>query len=58
MLEVDEEIRRLIRERAPSQALQAHAMSRGMTTMFQDGVAKARAGVTTLDEVLRATEEF
>ncbi|WP_191061496.1 GspE/PulE family protein [Geminicoccus harenae] len=58
MLEVDEEIRRLIRERAPSQALQAHAMSRGMTTMFQDGVAKAMAGVTTLDEVLRATEEF
>ncbi|WP_035485237.1 GspE/PulE family protein [Geminicoccus roseus] len=58
MLEVDEEIRRLIRERAPSQALQAHAMTRGMTTMFQDGVAKARAGITTLDEVLRATEEF
>ncbi|HEX2528719.1 MAG TPA: GspE/PulE family protein [Geminicoccus sp.] len=58
MLEVDEEIRHLIRERAPSQAVQSHAMSKGMTTMFQDGIAKARAGVTTLDEVLRATEEF
>ena len=58
MLEVDDEVRRLIRDRAPSQAIQAHAMSRGMTTMFQDGVAKARTGITTLDRVLRATEEF
>ena len=58
MLEVDEEVRRLIRERAPSQAIQTHATSKGMTTMFQDGIGKARAGVTTLDEVLRATEEF
>ena len=58
MLEVDEEVRRLIRDRAPSQAIQSHAMSRGMTTMFQDGVAKARSGITTLDRVLRATEEF
>lgn len=58
MLEVDEEIRALIRERASSQAVQAHAMKHGMTTMFQDGVAKARAGVTTLGAVLRATEEF
>ena len=58
MLEVDEPVRHLVRERASTQAIQSHCISRGMTTMFQDGIGKALAGTTTLDEVLRATEEF
>jgi type II secretory ATPase GspE/PulE/Tfp pilus assembly ATPase PilB-like protein len=28
-----------------------------MRTLFQDGVAKAAVGVTTVEEVLRATRE-
>ena len=30
-------------------------MAAGMTTMFDDGVAKCRAGVTSAAEVLRVT---
>jgi type II secretory ATPase GspE/PulE/Tfp pilus assembly ATPase PilB-like protein len=29
----------------------------GMRPMFQDGLAKVRAGVTTVEEVLRVTRE-
>lgn len=58
LLEVDEPLRELIRDRAPSQSLQAHALGRGMATMFQDGLVKALAGTTTLEEVCRVTEEW
>jgi general secretion pathway protein E len=58
MLEIDEPMRELIRERAPSQSLQAHALAHGMTSMFQDGLVKALAGTTTLEEVCRVTEEW
>ena len=33
----------------------AVARRAGMTTMTEDGVAKCRAGITTLDEVFRVT---
>jgi type II secretory ATPase GspE/PulE/Tfp pilus assembly ATPase PilB-like protein len=58
MLEIDEPLRELIRERAPSQSLQAHALTHGMTSMFQDGLFKVLAGTTTLEEVCRVTEEW
>lgn len=58
LLEVDDRIRALIRDRAPTQAIQAAAEAAGMRTMWQDGVAKALAGVTTLDEVRRVTEDW
>ncbi len=58
LLEIDEPLRELIRERAPSQALQAHALANGMTSMFQDGLLKALSGTTTLEEVCRVTEEW
>jgi len=58
LLAIDEPIRGSIRERAPSQTLQALAQARGMTSMFQDGLMKALAGTTTLEEVCRVTEEW
>jgi general secretion pathway protein E len=58
LLEIDESLRELIRDRAPSQALQAHALAHGMTSMFQDGLMKVLAGTTTLEEVCRVTEEW
>ncbi len=58
LLEVDDRIRALIRERAPTQAIQAAAEAAGMRTMWQDGVAKALAGTTTLEEVGRVTEDW
>lgn len=54
-LRVDDEVRALVREKPdPSRVLQA-AQDAGMTTMLQDGVWKAGRGMTTVDEVLRAT---
>jgi type II secretory ATPase GspE/PulE/Tfp pilus assembly ATPase PilB-like protein len=58
LLEIDEAVRELIRDRASSQAIHQHAIGRGMTSMFQDGLAKALDGMTTLEEVCRVTEEW
>jgi general secretion pathway protein E len=37
--------------------IQDKAVSEGMRTMYQDGLIKCLDGVTTLDEVLRVTQE-
>ena len=54
LLVVDEETERLVLARAESREIQAAA---GLRTMLEDGLAKAMAGLTTLDEVLRVTRE-
>ncbi len=50
-------IRRLVLKRADSGEIQKQAESEGMKTMFEDGLAKAVAGLTTVEEVLRVTQE-
>ena len=57
LLEVDDQIRELIRGRAPTQAILARALMAGMRAMAVDGMARCLDGVTTLEEVLRVTEE-
>lgn len=58
LLEVDDRIRELIRARAPTQAIQAAAEAAGMRTMWRDGIEKALAGTTTLEEVGRVTADW
>jgi len=55
VLEVTEPIRRLIGRGAGDEAIEREARTGGMTTMIEDGLAKCRAGTTSLDEVLRVT---
>jgi type II secretory ATPase GspE/PulE/Tfp pilus assembly ATPase PilB-like protein len=55
LLEVTPAIARLVMKRANSQELLEAAMAEGMTTMRQDGVAKAMRGLTTLEEVVQLT---
>jgi general secretion pathway protein E len=55
LLQIDEQIRSLITSSTDSNAIDKVAMAAGMTTMFDDGVAKCRAGVTSAAEVLRVT---
>jgi type II secretory ATPase GspE/PulE/Tfp pilus assembly ATPase PilB-like protein len=55
LMEVTPTIARLIMKRANSQDLLESAMAEGMTTMRQDGVAKAMRGLTTLEEVVQLT---
>ncbi|HET7873905.1 MAG TPA: type II secretion system ATPase GspE [Methylomirabilota bacterium] len=54
---VTEEVRSLVLRRAPTGQIRRHAMEQGMAGLREDGWAKARAGVTTVDEVLRVTQE-
>ena len=55
ILDVNDEVRALIAERAPEQAIKKAARRAGMRTLFEDGMEKAAQGLTTLDEVLRTT---
>ena len=56
VLPVDETMRRLILQHADAQTLERTARSDGMKTMREDGLAKALAGQTTVEEVLRVTQ--
>ena len=52
-LSVTDKIRHLILEKASDRIIHETAVSEGMTTMRRDGFFKARAGLTSLEEVLR-----
>jgi general secretion pathway protein E len=54
LLVLDADIERLVLGRAEARDIQAAA---GMRTMLEDGLVKAREGLTTLEEVLRVTRE-
>lgn len=51
VLVVDEEIRALTVQRAPSSQILEVAVRKGMIPMAEDGIEKAIQGITTLDEV-------
>lgn len=53
LLVVNDEIIEAIRERRPSEAIHHLARSQGMETLLESGLSLARAGKTSLDEVLR-----
>jgi general secretion pathway protein E len=53
VMEVTREIGTALRQRATVAQLQALAVSQGMTTMAADGIRRAAAGETTLEEVFR-----
>jgi general secretion pathway protein E len=55
VLEVTEEVRRLIRSTPDSGTIRRAAMDAGMTTMFQDGAVKCLSGITSMTEVFRVT---
>ena len=55
VLVVTDTIRRLILTRAEAKELHKAAMEEGMCTMYEDGMQKALAGLTTVEEVLRVT---
>ncbi|HWT30193.1 MAG TPA: GspE/PulE family protein [Propylenella sp.] len=55
VLRLDAELRSLIRTQLDPNEIQRRAVAAGMTTMLQDGIAKFRAGITSIEEVLRAT---
>jgi len=57
LLTLTDPIRRLIMKHATAGEIQDLAIREGMRTMYQDGLNKCLQGITTLDEVLRVTQE-
>ena len=58
MLRPDEELRELMEKGSGPQVLREHARRKGMKLLREDGIMKVVAGQTTVDEVLRATDEI
>ena len=56
-LKVTDEIRALILQRKDSQKLKELARQRGMRTLRQDGWLRVKEGITTVQELLRVTQE-
>ena len=54
---IDEDARSLILRRATTRDIRQHAVSRGMSTLRMDGWKRACEGVTTVEELLRVTQE-
>jgi len=52
---LDDEARKLVYDRVPTNVLRARAREMGMRTLREDGIRKVLAGLTTPDEVIRAT---
>ena len=52
---INDEARKLIYDKVPSNVLRNRAREMGMRTLREDGMRKVLAGVTTVDEVVRAT---
>ena len=57
LLQMSDSIRRLIMQQATSGEIHEQAVNEGMRTMYQDGLIKCLEGSTTLEEVLRVTQE-
>jgi general secretion pathway protein E len=55
ILEMSDEVRKLIGAQTDSHIVDEAAIRGGMTTMLADAVAKCRAGMTTVPEVFRVT---
>jgi general secretion pathway protein E len=55
VMEVTPRVRHAIGPKTDATELEKVARAEGMTTMTDDGVAKCRAGLTTIDEVFRVT---
>jgi general secretion pathway protein E len=54
---ISEEARGLILNKKPSGVLRHYAIEHGMVSLRDDGWSKVRAGITTVEELLRVTQE-
>ncbi len=57
LLPIDEDIRVPILEKTSSNIIKQQAVSKGMVTLRGDGLEKVRAGLTSIAEVLRVTQD-
>jgi general secretion pathway protein E len=58
MMEMNDELRKLVMQNAGAADITALARKHGMRSLREDGWHKVRTGVTTASEVMRVTQEF
>ncbi|MBI4464402.1 MAG: Flp pilus assembly complex ATPase component TadA, partial [Acidobacteria bacterium] len=58
LMELEEDLRKLILANADASTLARAARARGMRTLLEDGQQKVLEGITTPEEVLRVTQVF
>ena len=56
-LRMSDPLRRLVMKHADTGVIEQAAREQGMRTMYEDGLLKSLAGVTTIEEVLRVTQQ-
>ena len=57
VMRVTDKLRRLISTKAPEDQIREAAVTGGMITLGEDGLAKVKSGVTTAEELLRVVTE-
>ncbi len=57
LLIITDEIRKLILAHADATTIENFAFQQGMKTMYQDGLQKVAQGITSLEEILRVTQD-
>ncbi len=56
LLTIDDNTRKMIADHTNAVAIKNYAISNGMKTIFDDGLEKIKAGITTFEEILRVTK--
>src|SRR5262245_38230389 len=57
VMRVSDKLRRLVSTKAPEDQIREAAVTGGMITLGEDGLAKVRSGITTAEELLRVVTE-
>ncbi len=58
LLTIDPSLHHLIIKNADVQQIREAARTNGMRTLMEDGLLKVKAGITTINEIFRATQEL
>ena len=56
VMEVDDGMIKLINQKADTNQIKEYAREHGMLTMFEDGLLKAKLGLTSISEILRVSK--
>jgi type II secretory ATPase GspE/PulE/Tfp pilus assembly ATPase PilB-like protein len=58
LLIMNDEIKGMVAAKQTAGEIKKKAREAGMRTLFEDGLEKVKAGLTTVEELLRVTEEI
>ncbi|MFH1414383.1 MAG: type II secretion system ATPase GspE [Candidatus Omnitrophota bacterium] len=58
LLLINQEIKDMVLAKASADEIEKKARSKGMRSLYDDGLEKVKRGLTSIEEVLRVTEEF